>query len=115
MQTPLGLALPFLNPSVIHVLIGGTRVGHRDIFRDKAIRGNFSDGQVSEKGDGEIERERSNIPQHGQRDAKRCTKLGALSEKYLRKIPGAVLAREILMFRHSYSPSVTDFVGDLRH
>lgn len=31
---------------------------------------------------------------------------GALSEKYLRKILGAVLAREILMYRHSYPLSL---------
>lgn len=34
-------------PPVIRALISGTRVGHRDVLRDKAIRGNFSDGQVS--------------------------------------------------------------------
>lgn len=68
-----------------------------DVLRDKAIRGNFSGGQVSEKVNRKIERERSNIPQRGQRDVKRYAKrvrVPQLSEKYLWKILGAVLSRE---------------------
>lgn len=50
MQTSLSSAFPFLSP-VIRALIGGTRLGHRDVPHDKAIRGNFSDGQVPGEGE----------------------------------------------------------------
>lgn len=72
------------HPPIIHALIGGTRVGHRDVLHDKAIRGNFPDGQVSRKGNREIERERLNIPQRGQRDAKRYA-IGKVFAENLRR------------------------------
>lgn len=50
MQTSLSFAFPFLSP-VIRALIGGTRLWHRDVPHDKAIRGNFSDGQVPGRGE----------------------------------------------------------------
>lgn len=101
MQTPTGPAFPFLSP-VIRALLSTKRdSGHRDVPRDKAIRGNFSDGQVygerEWKGGKRTLVSCSNISQCGQRDAKECVKrmrVPQLSEKYLRKILGLVLARE---------------------